>query len=171
MSASGIAKILNKNCVLAPSEYKAKCGEKYSTSFKGAGQSKWSAQTVSRILKNVVYIGTLAQGKRTTVSHKVKKEIAVPECDWVVVENAHEAIISRMDFDAVQILMSRDTIAVAGKTNHICMREFYIVVIVAAVWFIARSHTRAGNISTISVLIITGTVKMPAVVTASVRRT
>lgn len=27
MSASGIAKILNKNCVLAPSEYKAKCGE------------------------------------------------------------------------------------------------------------------------------------------------
>ena len=75
----------------------------YSTSFKGAGQLKWSAQTVSRILKNVVYIGTLAQGKRTTVSHKVKKEIAVPECDWVVVENAHEAIISRMDFDAVQI--------------------------------------------------------------------
>lgn len=96
MSASGIARILNKNGVLAPSEYKAKCGEKYSTSFKGAGQSKWSAQTVSRILKNVVYIGTLAQGKRTTVSHKVKKEIAVPECDWVVVENAHEAIISSM---------------------------------------------------------------------------
>ena len=103
MSASGIARILNTNGVLAPSEYKAKCGEKYSTSFKGAGQLKWSAQTVSRILKNVVYIGTLAQGKRTTVSHKVKKEIAVPECDWVVVENAHEAIISRMDFDAVQI--------------------------------------------------------------------
>ena len=117
MSASGIAKILNSNGVLAPSEYKAKCGEKYSTSFKGAGQSKWSAQTVSRILKNVVYIGTLAQGKRTTVSHKVKKEIEVPECDWVVVENAHEAIISRMDFDAVQILMSRDTIAVAGKNE------------------------------------------------------
>ena len=117
MSASGIARILNKNGVLAPSEYKAKCGEKYSTSFKGAGQSKWSAQTVSRILKNVVYIGTLAQGKRTTVSHKVKKEIKVPECDWVVVENAHEAIISRMDFDAVQVLMSRDTIAVAGKNE------------------------------------------------------
>ena len=117
MSASGIARILNKNGVLAPSEYKAKCGEKYSTSFKGAGQSKWSAQTVSRILKNVVYSGTVAQGKRTTVSHKVKKEIAVPECDWVVVENAHEAIISRMDFDAVQILMSRDTIAVAGKNE------------------------------------------------------
>lgn len=66
---------------------------------------------------DIMHIGTLAQGKRTTVSHKVKKEIAVPECDWVVVENAHEAIISRMDFDAVQILMSRDTIAVAGKNE------------------------------------------------------
>ncbi len=132
--------------------------EKYSTSFKGAGQSKWSAQTVSRILKNVVYIETLAQEKRTTVSHKVKKEIAVPECDWVVVENAHEAIISRMDFDAVHILMSwgYHSSCWNEKTNHICMREFYIVVIVAeAVWFIARSHTRAGNISTISVLLTT----------------
>lgn len=58
-----------------------------------------------------------------------------------------------------------------GNAIKVTMREFYIVVIVAAVWFIARSHTRAGNISTISVLIITGTVKMPAVVTASVRRT
>lgn len=117
VSASGIANILNKNGVLSPSEYKAKCGEKYNTSFKGAGQSKWSAKTVIRILKNVVYIGTLAQGKRTTVSHKVKKEIEVPECDWIVYENAHEPIISKMDFDAVQILMTRDTKAVVGQSE------------------------------------------------------
>lgn len=74
MSASGIAKILNKNGVLAPSEYKTKCGEKYNTSFKGAGQAKWSAKTVGRILKNVVYIGTLAQGKRTTSNCFVGKD-------------------------------------------------------------------------------------------------
>ena len=117
VSAMGIAKILNKNGVLSPSEYKTKCGEKYNTSFKGAGQSKWSAKTVIRILKNVVYTGTLAQGKRTTVSHKVKKEIEVPEEDWIVVENAHEPIISRMDFDAVQILMSRDTKAIVGQSE------------------------------------------------------
>ena len=117
VSAMGIAKILNKNGVLSPSEYKTKCGEKYNTSFKGAGQSKWSAKTIIRILKNVVYTGTLAQGKRTTVSHKVKKEIEVPEEDWIVVENAHEPIISKMDFDAVQILMSRDTKAIAGQSE------------------------------------------------------
>lgn len=80
-------------------------------------QDRTQDRTQDGTQEDVVYIGTLAQGKRTTVSHKVKKEIAVPECDWVVVENAHEAIISRMDFDAVQILMSRDTIAVAGKNE------------------------------------------------------
>lgn len=57
------------------------------------------------------------RGKRTTVSHKVKKEIEVPEEDWIVVENAHEPIISKMDFDAVQILMSRDTKAIAGQSE------------------------------------------------------
>lgn len=51
MSASGIAKILNKNGVLSPSECKVKCGEKFNTSFKGAGQSAWSAKTVGRIWK------------------------------------------------------------------------------------------------------------------------
>ncbi len=58
-----------------------------------------------------------AQGKRTTVSHKVKKEIEVPECDWIIYENAHEPIISKMDFEAVQILMSRDTKAIVGQSE------------------------------------------------------
>lgn len=65
----------------------------------------------------MVYIGTLVQGKRTTVSHKVKKEMEVPECDWIICENTHEAIISKMDFEAVQILMSRDTKAIAGQSE------------------------------------------------------
>lgn len=39
VSAMGIAKILNKNGELSPSEYKTKCGEKYNTSFKGAGEA------------------------------------------------------------------------------------------------------------------------------------
>jgi hypothetical protein len=51
------------------------------------------------------------------------------------------------------------------------MRVSYIVVIVAAAWFIARNLTRAGNISTISVPIITEMGKMPAVVIASVKKT
>lgn len=41
----------------------------------------------------------------------------MPECDWIIYENAHEPIISKMDFEAVQILMSRDTKAIVGQSE------------------------------------------------------
>ena len=109
MSALAISNYLNANGVLAPLEYKMKLGEKYTTSFKGAGEAKWSAKAVLRILKNDVYIGNLSQGKSTKISYKVKKEIKVPQSEWIVVPNAHEAVVSRQDFDAVQMLLTRDT--------------------------------------------------------------
>ena len=109
-SASGIASELNESGILSPAEYKKKQGQRFSTGFKKGGKSKWSAQTVTRILRNEVYAGNLAQGKRSRVSYKVRKELAVPETDWVRCEDTHEAIVSRTVFDTVQILMRRDTI-------------------------------------------------------------
>lgn len=41
----------------------------------------------------------------------------MPECDWIIYENAHEPIISKMDFEEVQILMSRDTKAIVGQSE------------------------------------------------------
>lgn len=109
-SASGIADELNETGILSPAEYKKSQGQRFSTGFKRSGKSKWSAQTVTRILRNEVYAGTLAQGKRTRVSYKVRKELAVPENDWIRCEDTHEAIVSRTVFDTVQVLMKRDTI-------------------------------------------------------------
>ena len=56
----GIARILNKNGVLAPSEYKAKCGEKYITGFKGAGQSKTLSSTLKGIATNPIILSIVA---------------------------------------------------------------------------------------------------------------
>ena len=114
MSANAIAEGLNRRGILCPSEYKRDKGERYATSFKQAAHSRWSAVTVKRILENAVYIGVLEQGKREKVSYKVKREIQVPEAEWIRVENAHEPIISRQDYEAVQILLQRDMRAV-GK--------------------------------------------------------
>ncbi|HKM34668.1 MAG TPA: recombinase family protein, partial [Lachnospiraceae bacterium] len=47
------------------------------------------------MLKDEVYVGVLAQGKRTRINHKVKKEVLVPKCDWIIIENAHESIVSK----------------------------------------------------------------------------
>lgn len=115
MSAFAIANELNANGTPSPAMYKKKCGEKYKTHFRGVGDAKWSAQAVGRILRDEVYIGVLAQGKRTRINHKVKKEIKVPKHDWVRVEDAHEMTVSKVDFQAVQLLMERDTRAADGE--------------------------------------------------------
>lgn len=55
--------------------------------------SLWGKGTLIRILENPVYIGTLVQGKTTTVSYKNHTKIKLPESEWKVVKNAHDPII------------------------------------------------------------------------------
>ncbi len=55
----------------------------------------WSASTVSAILKNEMYIGTMVQGKQRVISYKVHNVISVPEKDWYVVPHTHKAIIEK----------------------------------------------------------------------------
>ena len=41
----------------------------------------------------------MEQGKRTTPNYKVKTVVYRPPEEWMRVEDTHEAIISREDFD------------------------------------------------------------------------
>ena len=108
-SPKAIADRLNSAGVLSPMEYKKSLGMKYATSFKANAQALWSAASIIRILKNPLYIGVLTQGKETTPSYKVHKRISKDEEDWAVVQDCHEAIVSRSDFDQVQKVLSLDT--------------------------------------------------------------
>lgn len=63
-----------------------------------------------RILQDEVYIGRVVQGKKHKVSYKVNKYVDVPVAEWTRVDNMHKAIISKTDFDSVQILMERNTL-------------------------------------------------------------
>ena len=69
----------------------------------------WAVGTVSAILTNGVYTGDLIQGRRRVKSYKVHDIEAVPEEDWVVVPNPHEAIIDKATFAKVQEHLKRDT--------------------------------------------------------------
>lgn len=109
ISPQDIANALNKLGVLSPMEYKRSLGMKYTTSFKGNDRALWTAASVLRVLKNPVYTGVLVQGKATTVSFKVHKRVTKDESQWAVVENNHEAVISRSDFETVQEVLKRDT--------------------------------------------------------------
>jgi len=97
-------------------DYKRSQGIRYSTSFRVKEESVWDAQMVLRILKNPVYIGVLEQGRVTTPSYKVKRLVYKPREEWAVVENCHEAIIDRYDFESVQRVLTMDTrTSVSGK--------------------------------------------------------
>lgn len=108
-SAQAIAEWLNDTGVLSPMEYKRYLGSSFSSPFKRNAKSKWTAVTVLRILKNPVYIGTLAQGKRSTPNYKIKKSMEVPKERWISVENRHEPIVSKTIFDNVARILQADT--------------------------------------------------------------
>lgn len=110
-----ISGMLDAAGILSPMEYKRVRGEKYHTGFVSGAQAKWSAVAVKRILTNETYTGTLVQGKEEKVSYKIKKSIRKPEEEWVRVKNAHEAIISREDYQVVQELLQTDTRAGGGE--------------------------------------------------------
>lgn len=110
-----IAEKLDEMGILSPMEYKKLQGVKLRTGFVTGVKSKWSAVAVKRILTNENYTGTLVQGKEEKVNYKVKKSIRKPEEEWIRVKDAHEAIVSKEDFEIVQELLQMDTRAAAGE--------------------------------------------------------
>ena len=115
-----IAELLNEMGILSPMEYKKIRGEKFQTGFVTGVKAKWSSVAVKRILTNENYIGTLVQGKEERVNYKVKKSVRKPEKEWTKVAGAHEAIVSKEDFELVQELLKIDTRAGGGeKKAHI----------------------------------------------------
>ena len=96
-----IADYLSKHKIPIPSDYnKKKRGTKSLT------YGLWQQSTVRFILSNEIYTGTVIQGKRKKVSFKSKKFIDLPEEDWVKVENMHEPIISKEDFERVKKIIN-----------------------------------------------------------------
>ena len=117
MSPGKIAEKLNAMGILSPMEYKTASGVKFATSFKNKVKAKWNAVSVGRILKNEIYIGNLVQGKRSSANYKVKKVEYKDESDWTRIEDTHEPIISKADFDIVNQLGKYDTRTAPDKEN------------------------------------------------------
>lgn len=113
-----IAKILTEDGILKPTKYKQSKGENFSVP-NISEYNLWGHTIINRILRNPIYIGVLTQGKETTRSYKDRTRIKVDEKDWIVIENAHEAIIDRIDFERVQELLDskRRVKGVDGKAH------------------------------------------------------
>jgi DNA invertase Pin-like site-specific DNA recombinase len=110
LSAARIADKLNELGVLSPYQYKKDRGLPHPKGgVADVEDAKWSAKAVIRILTDEIYTGTLTQGKCGTPNYKLKELRQKPEGEWHRTENAHEAIISKTDFELVQRIMLLDT--------------------------------------------------------------
>lgn len=118
MCNSKIAEKLNGLGVPCPMEYKISNGMNYRTGFRTNERAYWTPTSVMRILTNEVYIGTLCQHKRGTPNHKIKHILDYDRSDWIIVENNHEPIIDKRDFETVQLLLQRD-VRTAPKNENV----------------------------------------------------
>ena len=117
-SAARIADELNQLGVLSPLAYKISRGLPHpSGGYADHPDAKWSAVTVARILRDETYTGTLIQGRQTTHNYKLKNLLQKPPEEWVQIENAHEAIVTKRDFELAQKLSQLDTRAAPGGNS------------------------------------------------------
>ncbi len=62
----------------------------------------WHTTVLRTLLRNQAYICKLVQHTTTTISYKNHKWQRRPEEEWIVIENAHEAIVSKELWDKVK---------------------------------------------------------------------
>ena len=108
-SIIGIAKRLNELGIPNPSAYKRQQGQNYRHPYTEQNDALWPDSSVRRILTNRIYTGDMVQGKNKIKSYKVQQSVTVPENEWIVVCDTHEAIIGKETFETAQNLLLRDT--------------------------------------------------------------
>ncbi len=107
-SINAIAKFLNAKKILTPLAYKKNKGFHYKN-LKGNGvYNIWNSTSIKKILSNQIYVGDMVQGTRETMSYKNHKIVEKPIEEWFIVQDTHEAIISREDFKKVQNLLKNN---------------------------------------------------------------
>ncbi len=101
-----ISRVLTERKIIIPSAYKAQNGDtrfsRYNKSINPDSIYEWCYETVKAILKDQVNIGDMVNHKFEIVSYKTKERLTVPKDQRIVVENTHEAIVSREDYNRVQ---------------------------------------------------------------------
>jgi DNA invertase Pin-like site-specific DNA recombinase len=109
MSKTTIANHLNDHGVISPADYKRRKGKKYKNAVITETRPQWVCGGIDCILRNRLYTGDMVQGKTRAKSYKIHIREKLSEDEWFIVEETHEAIIKREDFDKAKKLLLRDT--------------------------------------------------------------
>ena len=96
-----IARSLNEQRVPSPAVYRCMTHDGLEVNAYSKRQ-EWTSATITKMLRNVVYLGHIAQGKTTKISFKSHLTLSNPRDEWIVVENTHEALVDQETFDLVR---------------------------------------------------------------------
>lgn len=121
MSYMGINKKLNDSGVPSPGQYKANRGIVTNNNQKDR-IILWNKHMVTEILKDITYLGHLAQRKGSQCLYAGISYHRTEEQNWIVVENTHEPIIEQELFDRVQTInnaAAEKAKANSGKYDHL----------------------------------------------------
>ena len=112
-SKLGIADRLSLEHIPTPSE------SKNLTATQKRSKGVWNESIIHRILTNPTYIGNLTQNRARKINYKIQQKKNLPQEQWITVENTHEPIIAKNDFNAVQELLQKRTYKQRAGKPHL----------------------------------------------------
>lgn len=105
MGKQSIAKLLNAQGILCPSEYKMANGENYKNCNRLQSTSYWTYSTINAMLKNEMYVGNMVQGKKH--QRMRSRQRLVEKENWIIVRGTHEPIIDPETWEKAQRLLKQ----------------------------------------------------------------
>ncbi len=120
-----LTRILNERDIPSPGRLRFERGIITNNNKKGK-DLPWNRHVLSDLLKNVVYIGHLAQGRSSSSLYQGIPYHWVDEAEWDVAENTHEPIISMELWNRVQAVNAqsrKDSKDCYGKYHYLAKRE------------------------------------------------
>ena len=121
ISYMGICKLLNDAGIPSPSQHKLNQGIETNNNKKQR-TVLWNKHMITEILKDIVYIGHLAQKKGSQCLYGGIPYHVTSEEEWIVVKNTHEPLISDELFERVQQInnaVKERQKKNAGKYDHL----------------------------------------------------
>jgi DNA invertase Pin-like site-specific DNA recombinase len=104
MGPSYIARVLENDKIYTPTMYEFKRTGTRLTGLNEELPYSWSAQTITDMFENVIYLGHTLNLKTENISYKDHRKRIRPKDQQVMIENTHEAIVSQETWDIVHKL-------------------------------------------------------------------
>jgi len=113
-----IARILNERNVPTPLQYRS-LANPYMNGEGFSNSRGWTSSTITKMLRNIVYLGHMAQGKTTKVSFKSEISVSNSMEDWYIVENTHTPLVGKEIFDISSRRSKQRTCEKKGQFNNL----------------------------------------------------